>query len=88
MDADGPEVRFVVEAARDLDGFTYLGIAGRGSGDARGTVFATLLAVDLRRGMVSHRRKLVPCIRSGSSGSQATASGCASTKLATCASWV
>ena len=60
VEADGPEVRSVVEAVRDLGVFTYLGIAERGSGDARGTVFATLLAVDPRAGVVSSHRKLVP----------------------------
>ncbi|MBW3640402.1 MAG: carbon-nitrogen hydrolase family protein [Actinobacteria bacterium] len=60
VEADGPEVRSVVEAARDLEVFTYLGIAERGSGDARGTVFASLLAVDPSCGVVSHHRKLVP----------------------------
>ena len=60
VEAEGPEVRSVVEAVRDLGVFTYLGIAERGSAEARGTVFATLLAVDPVRGVVSHHRKLVP----------------------------
>jgi nitrilase len=60
VEADGPEVASVVEAVRDLGVFTYLGLAERGSASARGTVFATLLAVDPARGVVSHHRKLVP----------------------------
>jgi nitrilase len=58
VEIDGPEVTQVVDAARDV--FTYLGAAERGTGDARGTVFCTLLAIDPTRGVVSHHRKLVP----------------------------
>ena len=46
VELDGPEVAAVVEAARDHRVFTYLGIAERGPGPARGTVFCTLVAVD------------------------------------------
>ena len=60
VEADGPEIASVVEAVRDLGVFTYLGVAERGCGDARGTVFATLLAVDPTAGLVGHHRKLVP----------------------------
>jgi nitrilase len=57
---DGPHVAEVVAAARDLGVFTYLGITERGVAHARGTVFATLLAVDPLRGLVSAHRKLRP----------------------------
>ena len=57
---DGSQVAEVVTAARDLGIFTYLGITERGHGPARGTVFATLLAVDPHRGLGSAHRKLRP----------------------------
>ena len=57
---DGPQVTEITTAAADLGVFTYLGITERGDGPARGTVFATLLAIDPRRGLVSVHRKLRP----------------------------
>lgn len=60
VELDGPELRLVREAAGDGHVFTYLGIAERGSGVARGSVFATLLAIDPERGIVSAHRKLQP----------------------------
>ena len=59
VEVDGPEVRQITEAARDLGVFVYLGAAERG-GPGRGSVFCTLLAVDPERGLVSGHRKLVP----------------------------
>jgi nitrilase len=60
VEIDGPEVTAIVTAARDLRVFTYLGITERGGGDARGTVFCTLVAVDPEQGIVSAHRKLMP----------------------------
>lgn len=60
VELDGPELRRIREAAADHRVFTYLGIAERGSGVARGSVFATLLAIDPERGIVSAHRKLQP----------------------------
>jgi nitrilase len=60
VEADGDEVQSVIEAVRDVGVFTYLGIAERGTGPARGSVFCTLLAIDPARGVVGHHRKLVP----------------------------
>lgn len=60
VEIEGPELRDIAEAVRDLGVFTYLGITERGSGTARGTVFCTLVAIDPRDGIVSHHRKLVP----------------------------
>jgi nitrilase len=57
---DGPEIAQIVEAARDLGIFVYLGTAERGAGPASGTVFSTLVAIDPRLGVVSTHRKLVP----------------------------
>jgi nitrilase len=60
VELDGPELRHIREAAADHRVFTYLGIAERGSGVARGSVFATLVAIDPDRGIVSAHRKLQP----------------------------
>ena len=60
VELDGPELSRIAEAARDHRVFTYLGITERGSGPARGTVFATLVAIDPERGLVSAHRKLMP----------------------------
>jgi nitrilase len=57
---DGPEMAQVVEAARDLGIFVYLGVTERGGGPASGTVFCTLVAIDPSRGVVGSHRKLVP----------------------------
>jgi len=56
----GPEVSAVVEAARDLGIFVYLGVTERGGGPASGTVFATLVAIDPSAGVVGTHRKLMP----------------------------
>lgn len=60
VEIDGPELARVAAAARDGDVFTYLGVTERGMGVARGTVFATLVAIDPERGIVSAHRKLMP----------------------------
>jgi nitrilase len=56
VDVAGPPVQTVREAAGDLGLFVYLGIAER----AAGSVFATLLAIDSGKGVVSAHRKLMP----------------------------
>lgn len=58
--ADGPEIALIVEAARDLGIFVYLGVTERGSGPGSGTVFCTLVAIDPAAGVVSTHRKLMP----------------------------
>jgi nitrilase len=60
VELDGPEVAAVVAAARDHRVFTYLGIAERGTGTGRGTVYCTLLAIDPELGLRSAHRKLMP----------------------------
>ncbi len=57
---DGPEVRQITEAARDLGVLVYLGTTERATGSARGTVFCTLVAIDPGAGVVSTHRKLMP----------------------------
>lgn len=60
VELDGPEVARITEAVRDLDVFVYLGVAERGTGTGRGTIFCTLTAIDPRGGLVGRHRKLVP----------------------------
>jgi len=55
---DGPEIAVVAEAAADHGVFTYLGITERSA--SRGTVYATLVAIDPATGVVSAHRKLMP----------------------------
>jgi len=57
---DGPELTLVVEAARDLGIFVYLGVTERGRDSGSGTVFCTLVAIDPTVGVVSSHRKLMP----------------------------
>lgn len=57
---DGPELSSIVEAARDLGVFVYLGVTERGPGPASGTVFCTLVAIDPAAGVVGSHRKLMP----------------------------
>lgn len=57
---DGPQLAAVVEAARDLGIFVYLGVTERGGGPGSGTIFCTLVAIDPNAGIVSTHRKLMP----------------------------
>ena len=56
VELDGPELKQVVEAVRDVGIFTYLGVTER----VRGTVYCTLVAISPGGGIVSAHRKLVP----------------------------
>lgn len=56
VDVGGPEVTQVADAACRCGVFIYLGVAEH----AHGSVFASLLAVDPQRGVVSCHRKLMP----------------------------
>lgn len=60
VELDGPELKVISEAAADQRVFTYLGIAERGSSAARGSIFATLVAIDPDEGIVSAHRKVMP----------------------------
>jgi len=60
VDLDGPEIRRIAEAAADHQVFTYVGVAERRTGPARGTIHCTLVAIDPARGVVSAHRKLMP----------------------------
>jgi nitrilase len=60
VELGGRELATIREAAGDHQVFTYLGITERGTGTARGTVFATLVAVDPSTGIVGAHRKLRP----------------------------
>jgi nitrilase len=58
VNLDGPEIGAVASAVADTGVFTYLGITERSV--SRGTVYATLLAIDPSAGIVSAHRKLMP----------------------------
>ena len=60
VELDGPELCQIVEAARDLHVFVFLGVAERGCGSGHGTVYCTLVAIDPEQGIVGAHRKLNP----------------------------
>jgi nitrilase len=60
VELDGALLRSIVQAAADHHVFTYLGIAERRADSARGTVYATLVAIDPTLGIVSAHRKVQP----------------------------
>ena len=60
VELDGPQLRLIREAAGEHRVFTYLGIAERRADTARGSVYATLVAIDPERGIVSAHRKVQP----------------------------
>ena len=55
---EGPEVGAIVEASRNTGVFVYIGITERSP--SRGTVYATLVAIDPQAGVVSSHRKTMP----------------------------
>jgi nitrilase len=55
---DGPELGAITDVVRDTGVFTYLGITERSV--SGGTVYATLVAIDPTKGIVSAHRKLMP----------------------------
>ncbi len=58
VDVTGPEFTEVVEAARDLNMFTYVGVAERSP--SGGSVYCSLVAIDPTQGIVGVHRKLKP----------------------------
>ena len=60
VELEGPQLRLITEAAADHRVFTYLGIAERRADTARGSVYATLVAIDPEQGIVSAHRKVQP----------------------------
>lgn len=56
VELDGPELRTITTAVRDLGVFTYLGVTER----VRGTVYCTLVAISPAAGLVGAHRKLMP----------------------------
>ncbi len=60
VELDGPQLRLVAEAAAEHRVFTYVGIAERRTDTARGSVYATLVAIDPEHGIVSAHRKVQP----------------------------
>jgi nitrilase len=60
VELGGPELHRIAEAVATYRVFTYLGIAERRADTARGSVYATLVAIDPERGIVSAHRKVQP----------------------------
>jgi len=60
VELGGPQLQRICEAAAEARVFTYLGIAERRADTARGSVYATLVAIDPVRGIVSAHRKVQP----------------------------
>ena len=60
VELEGPQLRLVSEAAAEHRVFTYLGIVERRSDTARGSTYATLVAIDPEHGIVSAHRKVQP----------------------------
>ncbi len=58
VNLNGPELAEITEVVRDTGVFTYLGVAERSQ--SGGSVFATLVAIDPTKGVVSAHRKLMP----------------------------
>jgi len=56
--SDGPELKTIVEEARTLRLFTYLGIVERST--SGGTVYCSLVAIHPDKGIVGIHRKLMP----------------------------
>jgi nitrilase len=59
VEAGGPELTALAEAARDLDVYLVAGLVERGSGRGRGSTWASLLRVSREHPPILHR-KLVP----------------------------
>lgn len=57
---DGPELRQIAEAARDLRICVYLGVNERGARAGRGTVWCTLVTISATAGILGAHRKLMP----------------------------
>ncbi len=60
VELEGPQLRLIRDAAAEHRVFTYLGVAERGASTARGSVYATLVAIDPELGIVSAHRKVQP----------------------------
>jgi nitrilase len=60
VEATGPELTSLTQAAADLGIFVYLGGVERAVDQAAGTVFCTLFAIDPASGLVGAHRKLMP----------------------------
>ena len=60
VELQGPQLRLIAEAAAEYRVFTYVGVAERRAGTARGSVYCTLVAIDPDHGIVSAHRKVQP----------------------------
>jgi nitrilase len=60
VEAGGPELTEISEAASELGVFVFLGLTERGTRSAHGSTFCTLAAIHPERGVVGMHRKLQP----------------------------
>jgi nitrilase len=60
LEVDSPILRDIVVAARDCGVAIYLGVNERGRRAGRGTVYCTLITIDVEKGIVGAHRKLMP----------------------------
>ena len=60
VELEGPQLRLIAEAAAEHRVFTYVGMAERRADIARGSVYATLVAISPDGGILSAHRKLQP----------------------------
>jgi nitrilase len=60
VEADGPLMRRIVQAARDHGTFVYLGFAERGKTHGRHSIYCSLAAIHPQKGLVGVHRKLMP----------------------------
>ena len=60
VEAAGPEVTTIRQAAGDLGLFVLLGVTERGARCARGSTYCSLVAIDPDKGVVGVHRKLAP----------------------------
>jgi nitrilase len=60
VELEGPQLGLIAEAVAEHRVFTYLGIVERRARTARGSTYATLVAIDPDQGIVSAHRKVQP----------------------------
>ena len=60
VEADGPEIRQLVEASRDLKISVFMGMNERGVAVGRGSIYCALLKIDAEQGFLGIHRKMTP----------------------------
>ncbi len=60
VEADGPEITQLVEAARDHKVSVFMGMNERGTAVGRGSIYCALLKIDAEQGLLGIHRKMTP----------------------------